>query len=70
MLVIRNSLEELSLELIDCINAELELVKLGFFFVGKEVDVLEDLSEETMELEKWGGSSRFDIWDCHSVPLL
>ena len=70
MLVIKNSFEYLNLELIESINAKLDLVRVALFFVGKEIDVFKDYAQKTMKLDKWGSSFRFDIWDRHLVILL
>ncbi len=70
MLVIKNSFEYLNLELIESINAKLDLVRLALFIVGKEIDVFKDYAQESMKLDTWGSSFRFDIWDRHLVILL
>jgi hypothetical protein len=58
------------LELQDCLHDQLEIIELGFFFIGNDVIVLENLGNDFMKLHERVGKDSFDLCDVHYFLVL
>jgi hypothetical protein len=49
------------LDLQDCLQDQLEIIKLGFFFIGNDVIVFENLGNNFMKLHEGVGKGSFNL---------
>jgi hypothetical protein len=59
--------DECVLEFHNSLNDELELINIGFFFIGKDIVVFEDLGDDLVELHEGVRQVSFNLWDVHDV---
>jgi hypothetical protein len=59
-----------ALELHDCLHDELELINFGFFFIGNDVIVFENLGNNFMKLHEGVGKGSFNLRELQYFKIL